>query len=680
MTRLIRPRGITLRITLLGWAVTLLTLGVFAMIIVPEQKREFGMALESKAQGSVASIKGAASGAAVSEDYSAVVDQASQVLAGDAAIEYVVITKNDGFSIVVERSAWKTEQLGVAWHPEVRAATHSIGFSPLVGRRVFQYAYPFDYSSIPWGWIHIGLSLDAYDASVRRTYLSTAGLTFLCGILSPLIALLFASRLVRPLHVLHTAVEKLAQGDLHAHADVHSNDEIERLAQAFNGMAVTILGRNEILEAVGFAAERLLTAANPESVIAEVLGKLGKATGAGRACVLKFGTRDGLKELTLHGEWLSSGAISASEQWKRFPWQDEGMTHLWERMENGKMIATSPAAFPKALRDSIHPDVTFMLGLPIMVAGEFWGLIALDAFLGERVWGDAEKDSLRAVADMLGAAIARRLGEDALLQAKESAEAANRAKSNFLANMSHELRTPLNAILLYGEMLQEDAEAADNQETLADLSNIVLAGRRLRSLINDVLDLSKIEAGRAELHAESFAVGDMLNELMGIAGPLARQKNNKLVWCSEHRGLTMVADRMKLQQILLNLIGNACKFTENGLVTVAAAMSDRGRDWIQWRVQDTGIGISAEYREKLFRPFSQVDESSTRQFGGTGLGLAISQQLCQLMGGHIDLDTQPGRGSTFTVHLPLGSKPTAGLTEEEDRHTALALAGNGARS
>jgi signal transduction histidine kinase len=109
-------------------------------------------------------------------------------------------------------------------------------------------------------------------------------------------------------------------------------------------------------------------------------------------------------------------------------------------------------------------------------------------------------------------------------------------------------------------------------------------------------------------------------------------------------------------------------------------MSDRGRDWIQWRVQDTGIGISAEYREKLFRPFSQVDESSTRQFGGTGLGLAISQQLCQLMGGHIDLDTQPGRGSTFTVHLPLGSKPTAGLTEEEDRHTALALAGNGARS
>jgi signal transduction histidine kinase len=315
-----------------------------------------------------------------------------------------------------------------------------------------------------------------------------------------------------------------------------------------------------------------------------------------------------------------------------------------------------------------------------MVAGEFWGLIALDAFLGERVWGDAEKDSLRAVADMLGAAIARRFGEDALLQAKESAEAANRAKSNFLANMSHELRTPLNAILLYGEMLQEDAEAADNQETLADLSNIVLAGRRLRSLINDVLDLSKIEAGRAELHAESFAVGDMLNELMGIAGPLARQKNNKLVWCSEHRGLTMVADRMKLQQILLNLIGNACKFTENGLVTVAAAMSDRGRDWIQWRVQDTGIGISAEYREKLFRPFSQVDESSTRQFGGTGLGLAISQQLCQLMGGHIDLDTQPGRGSTFTVHLPLGSKPTAGLTEEEDRHTALALAGNGARS
>ena len=265
MMRLIHPRGITLRIALLGWAVTVLTLGVFAAVIVPEKRREFELALASKAQGSVASIRGVVAGAAVSEDYSAVVDQTSQVLAGDQAIEYVVITKNDGYSVVVGRSAWKIEQLGAMWHQQIREANHSIGISPLIGHRVFQYAFPFDYSGIPWGWIHIGLSLDAYDASVRRTYASTAGLTFLCGALSPLVGLLFARRLVRPIHILHTAVEKLAGGNLHARAEVRSNDDIESLAHAFNGMAVTILGRNEILEGVSFAAEQLLTASDPDS-------------------------------------------------------------------------------------------------------------------------------------------------------------------------------------------------------------------------------------------------------------------------------------------------------------------------------------------------------------------------------------------------------------------------------
>ena len=675
MNRLIRPRGITLRITLLGWAVTLLTLGVFAMVIIPEQKKEFELALESKARGSVASIRGVAAGAAISEDYSAVVDQASQVLAGDEAIEYVVITKNDGYSIVVGRSTWKIEQLGAVWHPEIRAATHSIGVSPLIGRRVFQYAMPFDYSGIPWGWIHVGLSLDAYDASVRRTYASTAGLAFVCGALSLLVGLLFARRLVRPIHILHTAVEKLAEGDFHAHAEVHSNDEIESLALAFNGMAATILGRNEILEGVSFAAEQLLTASDPDSVLQAVLSKIGKAAGACRAYVLKIDDPENPVRMVLQREWLSPGTSSTPERWARFPWQDEGMAPWWEIIRRGQIVAARPADLPQALRDCFDPGVTYLVGIPIMVTGVCWGLIGLDDSIREREWGDAEKGSLRAVGDMLGASIARQRGQESLLQAKESAEAANLAKSNFLANMSHELRTPLNAIILYGEMLQEDAESSGKPETLADLSNIVLAGRRLRTLINDVLDLSKIEAGRTELHPEDFDVGEVFGDLFGLAEPLARQKNNKLVWRYAHGGVTMVADRMKLHQILLNLIGNACKFTENGVVTVEATLSaGQGRDWIHWRIQDTGIGISVTQREKLFRPFTQIDDSNTRKYGGTGLGLAISQHLCQLMGGHIELDSQPGVGSTFTVHMPLGSAED--LSGDEERETGLALQGN----
>ena len=257
------PKGITLRITLLGWLVTLVTLAVFIMVIIPEQKREFELSLESKARGVAVSIRGVAAGAAVSEDYSAVVDQATQVLSGDNAIDYVVITKNDGFSIVVDRSTWRIEKLGDTWHPTTRTAASSIGVSPLFGRRVFQYAFPFDYSGIQWGWIHIGLSLDAYDESVRRTYQSTGALSFLCGALSLLISLVYAARLVRPIRTLHVAVEKLAQGDLHARAEVHSRDEIERLAEAFNEMARTILGRNQILESVSFAAKQFLSNGDP---------------------------------------------------------------------------------------------------------------------------------------------------------------------------------------------------------------------------------------------------------------------------------------------------------------------------------------------------------------------------------------------------------------------------------
>jgi len=268
------PKGITLRITLLGWVVTLVTLGVFATVIVPEQKREFALSLESKARGVAVSIRGVAAGAAVSEDYSAVVDQAMQVLSGDQAIDYVVMTKNDGFSIVIDRSTWKTGKLGERWRPATRAPASSIGVAPLFGRRVFQYAFPFDYSGIQWGWIHIGLSLDAYDASVRRTYKSTAALTILCGGLSLLISLVYAARLVRPVRILHAAVEKVAHGDLHARAEVHSRDEIERLAETFNDMAQTILGRNQILESVSFAAKQFLSDGDRDAIIGKVMEKV----------------------------------------------------------------------------------------------------------------------------------------------------------------------------------------------------------------------------------------------------------------------------------------------------------------------------------------------------------------------------------------------------------------------
>jgi signal transduction histidine kinase len=415
------PTGITLRITLLGWMVTLLTLGVFVIVIVPEQKREFELSLESKARGVAVSIRGVAAGAAVSEDYSAVVDQAMQVLSGDNAIDYVVMTKNDGFSIVIDRSAWKTEKLGEAWHPLTRTPVSSIGTSPLFGRRVFQYAVPFDYSGIQWGWIHIGLSLDTYDESVRRTYNRTSALTILCGGLSLLISLVYAARLVRPIHILRAAVERVAQGDLHARAEVHSHDEIERLADAFNDMAQTILGRNQILESVSFAAKQFLSDGDRDKIVGEVLERVGQAAGASRACVLEICTQDGGLRLFPRWEWLPATA-SRPEGWDDFPWQGEAAERWVELLKNGQIVTVTPARLEKPRRDLIDGRIRSTIFVPVVVAGEWWGIVAFDDFVQEREWGEAERDSLRALADMLGASIARHRVRTALEEAKETLE------------------------------------------------------------------------------------------------------------------------------------------------------------------------------------------------------------------------------------------------------------------
>jgi signal transduction histidine kinase len=639
-------KGITLRITLLGWMVTLVTLGVFVLVIVPEQKHEFELGLESKAHGVAVSIRSVAAGAAVSEDYSAVVDQAMQVLAGDTAIESVVMTKNDGFSIVIDRSSWKVDKLGNGWRPAGRKVSSSIGVSPLFGHRVFQYAFPCDYSGVEWGWIHIGLSLEAYDASVRRSYESTATLTFLCGALSLLISLIYAAHLVRPIHILHRAVERVAQGDLGARAEVHSRDEIESLAKEFNQMAQTILGRNRILESVSFAAEQFLRAVDTDSV-ARVLERIGEATGASRAYLLKVSSMDGALRVAPQQEW---SLLAKGEPLEHFQWTGEGAADSMARLERGEIVTAKPMDSP--IRSVIHT--------PIVLAGALWGVIGLEDLGKEREWGDAERDSLRTIAEMLGASIVRERGQAAMLAAKEAAEEANRAKSVFLANMSHELRTPLNAIIGYSEILQEDAEEAGEPQSIADLGKIIFSGKHLLSLINDVLDLSKIEAGKTELRLEPFPVGSVLEEALDTADALARTNHNKLIASCDCSAVTMITDRVKFRQVLLNLLSNACKFTENGTVSLDVGVYEReGELWIQWRVKDSGIGISSSQRDKLFLSFSQLDQSTTRQYGGTGLGLAISQRLCQMMGGYIDVESEIGRGSSFAIHLPVQARQAA---------------------
>jgi len=269
----------------------------------------------------------------------------------------------------------------------------------------------------------------------------------------------------------------------------------------------------------------------------------------------------------------------------------------------------------------------------------------------------------------------RKRVEEEVAKAREAAEAASKTKSLFLANMSHELRTPLNAILGYSEMLQEEAADRQLDEFTSDLGRINASGKHLLALINDILDLSKIEAGKMELFLENFEIAKMIDEVASTVQPLVEKNANALhVELASELG-SMHADQIKVRQALFNLVSNAAKFTREGHVTlnVSRASMDAS-DWILFRVTDTGIGLSSDQILKLFQAFSQADASTTRKFGGTGLGLALTRRFCQMMGGDVVVQSTPGVGSTFTIKLPaIVSEPSSASSADIGRETPSVL-------
>jgi signal transduction histidine kinase/CheY-like chemotaxis protein len=519
-------------------------------------------------------------------------------------------------------------------------------------------------------WVFVEQPLSEAFAPLRSAILRSAVL-FVAGlVLSVLASVALARRMVAPIRTLQAGAAQIGAGDLGHRIEVRTGDELEVLAEEFNrstarlresyeGLEQKVAERTgelarlvENLRALSESSRALSATLELQAVLDAIVARATDLAGADGGVIYEFD--DASQEFH----------VAATQ--RMAPEHFEAVRAMPIKLGEGAVGLAGTRLAPVLVRDILDPQESVAAHIrPILSRLGQRSLLALPLVQEQRLLGGlvvwrqeagsfpAEiVDTLQTFAAQSALAIQNaRLFQEIQEQSRQL-EAASQHKSQFLANMSHELRTPLNAIIGVTEMLLDDARAL-RPDDVEPLERILRAGKHLLALINDILDLSKIEAGRIELHIETFAIAPLIEDVVTTVGTLADKNGNRIVVNLAPDIGRMSADALRVRQALLNLASNACKFTEKGVVTISGARQhEAGREWVTFAVADTGIGMTPAQTARLFEDFSQADSSTTRKYGGTGLGLAISRRFCRLMGGDITVESTLGVGATFTMRLP----------------------------
>ena len=543
------------------------------------------------------------------------------------------------------------------------------------------------------------LSVQRLSAQVLLAF---AILSFVSSIL---IVWLYVSRnLIRRLMELSTGMLAIAAGTRQEPIAISGSDEVAEMGRVVEVFRKNTLERDEWLAEKGLAAERLENevkqrtaelaqsvqelralgdvsqAVNStidlETVLSTIVTKAVQLSGTEAGTIYVFD--EASQEFRMRASYGMDDAIIAEIKGRHI--------RMGETVVSRAVLQRKPVQIYDVQHDPSSPvlDVIVRAGfrghltVPLLGADRIVGaLVVRRKEPGEFPQSTIDLLQTFAAQSVLAIQNARLFGE--LEEKSGELEQASRHKSQFLANMSHELRTPLNAIIGVSEMLREDAEAL--KQDVEPFDRVLGAARHLLALINDILDLSKIEAGRMELHLETFPLLPVIKDVAKTIEPMATKNGNRIVIDCPADLDTLHADQTRFRQSLLNLASNANKFTEKGIITIAAQeRHENGHDWLTLAVTDTGIGMTAEQMGKLFQEFSQASSATASKYGGTGLGLAISRRFCQMMGGDIMVESEHGRGSTFTIRLPkaVGAlEETVAGASTELKHTQTSSSGRG---